>query len=505
MKKNSTGRRLHALAKRTLCVLVIAALLLAVSGCGSKGDGDDKQAEGVGQVTGVAGELVGDSLGHVVETVGKLAEQGLDVTISAELTDGYYQGKDINELLKGTQFNLKMAGAGDRMGVESTLTVQNRQFFSGKVIYDNAKGELGIYLPEMDNTYYTIDLTQFSEYREYMETLERLSEVKFSEKDLMDTLDRYVDIIVGAVNDASLASEEDGSFSFKKLDGGSQEGTVYTIKPTAENMTALFERLADEVEGDKTIQDLIVQIAVATDPYGRDESYFREELDEAMKDMGDELREAGEDMADALEEIDFETVIYTGKDGWRTEINFEDYGGTNHIYIEKNNSGFAVWAENDYQTYFEAVAKYQKSGSNYTGDITLKVEEQKVATLSFEKVNTGKTSVLGIPHGNYTLAIPDVGEFYLDVTASGTGTDHVFSMNVPELEQECRESNMPNFASIKLTVHTTDQKVTVSTPSGHTVALNSFYELEDVFNELGYRLAQRADEMGLMSLLQSYA
>lgn len=216
-----------------------------------------------------------------------------------------------------------------------------------------------------------------------------------------------------------------------------------------------------------------------------------DELREELAQAAQELRDNAEDAGQAVEDAGLQCTLYAAKkDAWKLECAVTMGGEAGRFCAEGCETGFAFWVENKDEdlTVFELVFQYEKKGGEYSGAMTWGVDDGRdtvTMELSFEHV-TDQTSSLGLNYGNYTLSIPNMGKVHLDVArAAGGGTDHVISLDIPTLSRTCKRSGMPDFNTARLTFHTTDRKVSVSTPKGPTQPLDlanmGDAELEELF------------------------
>ncbi len=497
----------HTRVKALACGLV-AALLLAGSGCAKR----EKEPQLTGR------ERVKAELTKMLDSLDKTAPApsggGVDLTASLELGDGAFNGMDLNDYLRDSVIGLRMDAREDRLGLEGDVTVMGQRFIGGTAIYDG--GVFGFQVPELDSTYYTIDcndlLGQSEEGRRYLDMLERagsMDRVDIPTEKIMSVAGRYIDVMADTVTrDNTTKAKAD--FSFEKLEGAENSGAVYVFTPTAQDVTGYLNRLADEMEDDRELQDLLMDYlewvsdatGISMEEWGGSPDELREELAQELAQTAQELRDGAEDAGRMAEDIGLQCTLYTAKNGgWKLEVSASPDGEAGRLCAEGCETGFAFWEESEgkARTTFELVFQYEKTGGEYSGALTYNFykggRERFSMELSFAHV-TDQTSSLGLHYGNYTLSFPGLGEVYLDVTkADGGGTDHVISMDIPTLSRNCKRGGLPDFNTARLTLHTTDQGVDVPTPGGARVDLtgmdaNQMKELFAPWEERWESLAQ---------------
>lgn len=489
----------HKRIKALACALA-AALLLAGSGCAKR----EKEPALTGR------ERVKAELTKMLNTLDRTAPDpvggGVDLTATLELGDGSFGDRDLNDYLRGWDIGLRMDAREDRLGVEGDVTVMGERFIGGTAIYED--GVLGFQVPELDSTYYTIDfndlLGQSEEGRRYLDMLERTGSaerVNVPTEKIMSVAGRYIDVAADTVTrDNTTKAKAD--FSFEKLDGAENSGTVWVFTPTAQDVTGFMNRLADEVEDDQELQDLLMDYAQWVSDamgvsmmgeWGSSPDELRAELAQELAQVAQELRDGAEDAGQAVEDAGLQCTLYTAKNGaWKLECAVTMGGEAGRFCAEGRDTGFALWTEEAGDngrpvTSVELVFQYEKTGDEYSGALTYSIyksgRERFSMELSFEHV-TDQTSSLGLNYGSYTLSIQSLGKVYLDVTrAAGGGTDHVISLDIPTLSRTCKRSGIPDFNTARLTLHTTDQTVRVPTPGGARVDLTGMdaNQLEELF------------------------
>ena len=489
-------------ARSLVCLVTVAALTLGVGGCG-KG-----KKERVEELTGR--ERVKAEVAQLLRSVGENADpipdDSLDLTVSLELGDGSFGDADLNDYLKDSSLGLRVEVQEDRLGMDGDVTVMGQRFIGGTAIYDD--GTLGFQVPELDSTYYTIDLKallrESYEGRQYLDMLERMENmgpVDFPAERVIAVTDRYIDLLADTATKDNTVHEKRADFAFEKLTGVSHTGQSWTFTPTAADMEGLVNRLANELEGDEALKELVMDylewatgaMGLSMAEWGTPEE-IQEELEQMFSEAAQSLRDSAADAGAWMQEAQPQCVLYTAKDGaWKAETTADD--GDYRLCAEGGANGFALWMEGGTGGSFEMVFQYEERGGQYAGTLTYGFDMEGHTfsmELAFEHV-TDKLSALGLNYGSYTLTIPNLGKVYFDVTeAPDGGTDHVLSLDIPALAQECRQMDMPDFNTARLTLHTTDTKTEGPTPKGPTRSLDlphmDYAEMNEIFGPWGQRL-----------------
>lgn len=491
-------------ARGAICLVTAAALALCVGSCG-KGKKRIEELTGRERVKAEVARL----LQSVEKSADPMPDDSLDLTVSLELGDGAFgDNRDLNDYLFGSSIGLRSEVQEDRLGLEGDVTVMGQRFIGGTAIYDG--GTLGFQVPELDSTYYTIDLKallrQSYEGRQYLDMLERMENigpVDFPAQRVIAVTDRYIDLLADTATKDNTVHEKRADFTFEKLTGVSHTGQRWTFTPTAADMESLVDRLADELEEDEEFQALMVEymewsmgiLGVTMEALGKDQE-LQEELEEEFFQMAQSLRDSAAEAGAWVEEAKPQCVLYTAKDGsWKAEGTALGGGGAVRLCAEGGPGGFALWTEGGTGGSFEMVFQYEERGGQYAGALTYTIDSGYQAVsmeLAFSHV-TDKVSALGLNYGNYTLTIPNLGKVYLDVTgAEQGGTDHVISLDIPALSQDCRRMGMPDFNTARLTLHTTDKRTVVTTPKGPTRSLDlphmDYAEMNEIFGPWSQRM-----------------
>lgn len=407
-----------------------------------------------------------------------------DITCSASVDSA-----DVNKYLSDSSIVLKLDTNQNSLLANGDLILMGSPVLSGTLTYD--KGKLGFYLPEIDDEYYVLELSEMLDSLGIADV--DLSDVKMPElsgKEWRALAEAYLDITHTVITKENLEVERREDFYLDEL-GGSYTGTVYTFTPTAEDVEAMIEAVADHLEKDKDLRNAIMNL-VNTDAflelfgvYGYDD--MESALDEGLQDLAEELRYRAEDIGESVEESDIRWKLYMeGKELRMVSIKSRK---SDEMFVferegtESKGCSIAFYeASDDYNTVY-LQAEYTKKGDACDGD--LKISDGYRNTLRIDFTMDGsKRSVLGIPYGSYSFAVPDEDiRCSLEVSEGKSGsTDHVFSLRGDDY------TFGGLFTKLDVTVNTTS-KSSAKKPSVKATDISDYTEQE--LSKLLYNLGNR--------------
>ena len=422
-----------------------------------------------------------------------------DLTITASVDNEL-----INAVLESSSIKL-----GVDLGQNSTvaggeLVLWGSSVLSATVTYEN--GKFGFLLPQADNIYYVMDLeTVIKNLTGQDVDLDSLRLPEISGKQWRALIEAYLDIVYATVTDDNIKVEKNERVSLPGLKD-SFTGTVYTFKPKAKDIENMVIRLADRLEKDKDLREVVLTVltayASAEDLSGYD---VEEELDELLRKAAGELRKMAPELGLAFKTLDFSwSLAVEGKDVRKISISFME-GAIVYEAKGAESSGRTelIYAAVDDERQDLLEHTYTKKGTTYDGRVTVNggtgsyydwrtdtytTYENKL-TLDYN-YDSGKTSVFGIPYGEYDLSVTSFGEtnsISLTVAAGANGgVDHTLSADLGDDYYE-----EYGFRRVSLTVNATDRS-SFKKPSQAPVDI-SFYdedELRAFFYDLGYDIGQ---------------
>lgn len=420
-------------------------------------------------------DFVADRLA-AVEGVAEQVKQGFssDLTISASVDND-----EIQEYLDGTSLVVKIDAGKDALltGVEAIF--MGSPVLSGIVTVD--KDQIGVSVPELDDTYYVMDLPSIFELAEIdldEEALKSLEGVELPIADAEDLLNKYIKILSGAITKDSLTVEKNQTVKYEELSGKTEKCTVYTFEPKAEDVEEALLQLAEELEKDKKLrkffEDLFANETIANylEEYAFDDDPM-DAIEEALDMIVEGLEDNAADMGEAIEDLGFVwTMAVKGKNIIQIKIEIPDYEEV-YAYEFKSDDGKVeeiVFASSYDDPDFFVSNKYKIDGKVYDGKITF-FDGWDEYQISYE-IESDKTSPLGLPYGEYKFDIEDM-TLELEVVAAKTGVDHIITVKGEDLYYET--DGMLN--EVEVTINATD-KSSVKKPSGTKEDISDYDEDE---------------------------
>ena len=420
-----------------------------------------------------------------------------DLTVTASVDN-----PEINYYLANSSIKLGVDLGKDGMVAGGELVLMGSPLLNATATYED--GRFGFLLPQADDTYYVVDLERA------VKTLTGedidLSGPETSEisgKQWRALIEAYLDVVYATVTDKNVTMEKGVSVSLPGLND-SFTGTVYTFRPTAKDIENMLLRLADRLENDKDLRDVILLTAVPAGPFAAvyDDyggSSLEDELDEAMLEFAGELRDEAGEIGRSVEESGFAWTLAVEGDNVR-QISLSVDKDSAAVVYEAKDAGSGGRTELLYAVSHGSRMNLvehscTKNGDISSGRVTVTAGggfgsySEEVFTLDY-RMDRGKTSVFGIPYGQYSLSVYDPYEgasVSLSLTvADGAngGADHTFTI---DLGDEYYYYN--GLSKLSLTVNATDRS-TVGKPVQRPVDISNYSEdeFEELFYELGYAL-----------------
>lgn len=418
-----------------------------------------------------------------VDTLGS-GQFSSDLTITAT-TDN----SDINQYLDDSSVSLKVDLNRDTLLANGELTLMGSPILTGLLSYE--KGTLGFYLPEVQDTYYTMDLSQTVETLTGQAVdLSVLTLPEISGKEWRSLLQSYLDVVYTVVNDENVTVEKDVSFYLPQL-GDSAVGTCYTFRPRAEDVEAMLLKLAQTLREDETLRDLILKLVnpdMLTSAFGQDifGGYdLEDQLDEALLSLADELERNAADAGREVEEEGFAWELYMEGNQVRMIRLSTAYSDTALVYesqgAESDRRQEAFYVESYGENQFLLTHSYTKNGSRSDGVVDVIQPYSGSIHLSYD-MDTEKKSPLGIPQGSYQLYSDMLPvSFSLEVSEAQDGSvDHTFQLQAEPYVFDGA------FSFLELNINTTEQS-TAKAPAMPPYDISNFTyeEYRDLFWELG--------------------
>lgn len=434
-----------------------------------------------------------DAMETEMDTYGS-GKLSTDITLSASVNSS-----EINRYLTDSSVVLKLDADQANLLASGDLILMGSPVLSGTLTYEG--GKLGFYLPELDDRYYVLDLSSLlSSAGIYNVDLSNIKMPEISGKEWRALAEAYLDVVYSMVTKENLTVEQRQSYSLPEL-GGSCTGMVYTFEPTAADLQAMLEKLADRLEKDKDLRSLILKLVNPETlllsmsgnayGYGYNSNYdYEAELDEALREMASELREQARYIGQSTQDVGLTwTLCMEGKEvrmvrlanSYGSAMVFERSGteakGCTQLFYEESYGENNVLLKNT----------YTKKGDVYDGTLTINDDYSYDSVTVSYNMNTGKRSVLGIPYGSYSLYAPyeDVS-LSMEVSEGKSGsTDHVISI------QGDNYTFGGTFTRLELTVNTT-KRSSAKKPAERPTDITYYSESE--LSDLMYELSSRMED-----------
>lgn len=284
------------------------------------------------------------------------------------------------------------------------------------------------------------------------------------------------------------------------------KGTIYTFKPSAEDLEGILGKFADKLEKDEDCAKFLIQSGLGSVILSHvyDENVFFTESN--LSDFADWLRENAEELAEELEEkhimwvltmegkevrkIEIRTDLeddgeFNGEDGDKTflgcfsgshkKIKAEEF----YFRLSENGDAFSLWNV------------YKDNGKTLDGDFVPYVSGSSAPVFVEYSVEKGKKDkMLALPYGEYDFsdALGDGLRGKMTVTA-GKKNSTDYEIKISGLE----EDYLPGIKSLSIHVNA-KEGADLSKPKGKTVDISD-YTLYEV-NELGEEFSEKLSNIG---------
>ena len=413
------------------------------------------------------------SLGFINEDL----KQSSDFTFTGEIEGS----EEMNKYLKDSQIQLKY----DMDAEKNSLIMNVNARIMGTDILDGfadyRDGKIGFAIPLADPHYYRGDLksvmknladedVEAPDFKRSIENQKRLE--KISEK--------YGDLLVSALNKDNLTVEKK-EFTLDKLKEN-YNGEVYLFKPTEKDLTALFEKVADTLEKDGDLEELLKD-ANATGSLN--EALGTEDLSapkDQLAELAKEIRENAASAAKDMVENEFQWQIAVA-DGELKQILISAKESHISLEIAKNDKGVTeqfTYADASTEEFF-LKNSYKLQDKNLVGSISGGQAIFNIEGLKYN-IDTTKHSAL-MPYGTYTVKDP-----------MGKGAE--ITLTVKEGEKDSSDHELIVKGLDAYFMHFSGAKLNLNTTKTGTAELSKEEEVdisnysEEDFQELGQKLQE---------------
>ena len=405
-----------------------------------------------------------------------------DITIRAEV-DGRGETADLlNDVLDGTSVVAKLDSSKKTLLLNAALNLKGSNVLEG--FFRMTPDEIGFSVPTVDDTYYIADLADLADTLGFeMGKTQNISSKEIRD-DIDAIVDRYRKVLTKHISKDKLKTEKNRDVKLSEA-GKTVKCTVMTWEPEEDDLIDLFDAIADSLEDDEHLADLL-------DSLGLVNSGYDDALD-MLADYADELRDNAENIAEDIVDTGLVWTLALDKKGQVALVMIED--DNIEIVLER-----AVDGKNGAEAFYmlergrETIMvhnDYRISGSKCTGEITVDMGYSSGA-LEYD-IDFSKKSVFGLPYGTYATDLRELVpglSLELNVTGGKSGsTDHVLSIG------GLKDLTGGELQSVDLIVNTTT-KSSAKEPSGKKEDISDYdeRELSDLFSELGYGIVEELIE-----------
>ena len=419
-------------------------------------------------------EEVVNRLGDGVEKYQNLTDFSTDLTLSAQVDNAW-----INDYLDDSSLKLSLDVNQDELAASGEVNLMGSDVLTAALEYD--KGQLTFALPELDDHCYTMDTVKMLENMSGASDLEPISLPDVSSDALTSLGKAYLNVVLGAANKENVTLSDKKEVDLEVLDQ-TLKGKTYIFEPTAQDIEAMLEELADEIEEDKDLRSFILSFigsneALVSAATGIED--FDEELQNGLADLSDAMRENARDIGESMEDAGFRWIM--GVSDGQVCLQRIELRQTGQVFgyescgDEKEERRDIIYYgyDNDVKD-FELEMAWSKDGSEHNGYIVARQYGRDQARFDFDHADSEKESALGIWYGDYLLRIyngNDTAVFDLDFSVEESksgGTDHILSVD--------GLSNMGiyDFNSLDLILHSSDKDASVIRPSGKKIDVTDY-------------------------------
>lgn len=429
-----------------------------------------------------------------------------DLTITAQYDDD----GEISTYLEGTSIGFHVDATQNSALMGLDFTFRNTPIVSGTLTYGD--GIVGLCVPELADSWYTMDLERFIE--RYAEgELPDLSQLTASStvtlEEFHTLVNSYLDILLSMATDENTVKEENVSFTLEML-SEDRTGTRYTLTPTEKDLEDMLLTLADQLEKDELLRKVLTSSGSTT--------YELPDLEEQIADAVKTIREGAAGAAQTLVDEHFTWILCTDNktvkqivstDSFLASSEGSEKGIAYRITVEGEDVlDFSVM---DGEIFFSIDADgeellitgtYSENQGKVNFELNISVGTDVYCSLTCYDISSDKTSALGIPYGSYDFSLWDGYEdvsFRFDVRSSENGgTDHVLSLSVPD-------ASTPEFDLDKLTItiNSTDKPSTIQKPTAPQVDVTDYSEAD--FEALGAELSNAATALMFKLMMALYS
>ena len=390
---------------------------------------------------------------------------GLELELSGSVQGGAEEEEAVSRILGESRLTLKVQTGPEATLVNLGLDRQETRVVS--LLVGFAGGKVSFSLPGVSEKCYEFDPAALASSIDLEGLIgEMIASGAFSVPDagmlagpemdseeVMQVLLPYFEMISGHV--VSHMTQEETVVELQQL-GEQMDGTVYTWQPDEEELTGLLNDLADRIEEDEKLADMIEKTAAylrslqgiltvtGTDDDQMDAEEAADSLEQAFTDLPSGMRE----LARVLEEeglgeavIRFTSSVCGGQVVKPTAFAGEELQSVEAVLErmtgeqEERLCLYFANKDGEHEEAYRIPAVYGMDGSQIYTRAALEYrqgEETATAALLDSRWDLKKQSEIELPYGALTVDTPQ-GSFELSVKESDRGgTDHQVSLHAPE-------------------------------------------------------------------------
>ncbi|HIT66692.1 MAG TPA: zinc-ribbon domain-containing protein [Candidatus Merdisoma merdipullorum] len=403
-----------------------------------------------------------DGLARAAETFNLYTHLSTDITLTAS------SGKqEVDRYLEDSAIELKVALGEDSALVNGGLTLLGSQVMTAALTYD--KGVAGFYIPELSDTYYTVDLAGLDGY--FVSSIGELKNKEIPVNALRKLANKYIGLILDTADEDNVTLSEEKTFRQEEL-REDVKGKTYIFEPSAEDIEGLMLKLADTIENDRDLREFILDLQ-------KDNIYlymedFENTLEETIQSICENLRAEAEYIGESLEGFQW-TIGVAGNKVLLQSIESRDEAI--RIGYETDGSQTVLYAYSYGDKWLLDIQKEGKRGEE-SGSVSLYLDDSEMAELEFEDMDTDKKSILQLPYGKYELKAQPYGYINISLEAEvgegeNRGTDHTIALGGLTSGWEWEYLN-----GLEITLNTSDKASTASAPRAKQEDITDYSELE---------------------------
>ncbi len=303
---------------------------------------------------------------------------GAEVNIKAEFDPSIAKLIDL-EGLKSLKASIVSMQTDKKSQSVISLFTNDKQFTSLEVFADTEKELIYLLIPELSKAYLKIstnpdyaDLSETAEPFTAKEITELLNNNPLTEELLNQLLKKYSDIVIGEINDVSIANDN------ITVSGVNADETRMTVKLEEETLLSIAKKVLTAAKTDKDLQNLSVKFKICK------ESEYVPAITEALNQISNEKAKLSKSN---LEKKTLIMKVWADKEGNVTGRDFTYDLNSNNSLIgyktAKNGSdiGIEAWYAPDKEDSLKIAGKVNTKDTGISGNVNIIYNESDILTL----------------------------------------------------------------------------------------------------------------------------